>query len=85
VLDEVICGFGRLGSFWGAQRYGVEPDLITFAKGVTSGYFPLGGVLVGAQVRRRLEADPAFVLRHSHTYSGHPGACAAALANLGVL
>ncbi len=85
VLDEVICGFGRLGSFWGAQRYGVVPDLVTFAKGVTSGYVPLGGVLVGTEVRRRLEADPAFVLRHGHTYSGHPGACAAALANLAVL
>ena len=85
VLDEVICGFGRLGPMWGAQRYGVEPDLVTFAKGVTSGYVPLGGVLVGAAVRERLEADPAFVLRHGHTYSGHAGACAAALANLEVL
>lgn len=85
VLDEVICGFGRLGHLWGAQRYGVVPDLVTFAKGVTSGYVPLGGVLVGAGVRERLEADPTYVLRHGHTYSGHPGACAAALANLEVL
>ena len=85
VLDEVICGFGRLGTMWGAQRYGVVPDLVTFAKGVTSGYVPLGGVLVGAAVRARLEADPEFVLRHGHTYSGHPGACVAALANLAVL
>lgn len=85
VLDEVISGFGRLGTQWGAQRYGVEPDAVVFAKAVTSGYVPLGGVLVGRAVRERLEADPAFVLRHGHTFSGHPGACAAALANLEVL
>ena len=85
VLDEVVCGFGRLGPMWGAQRYGVRPDLVTFAKAVTSGYVPLGGVLVGAAVRERLEADESFVLRHGHTYSGHPGACAAALANLAIL
>ncbi len=85
VLDEVISGFGRLGTPWGAQRYGVEPDAVVFAKAVTSGYVPLGGVLVGRAVRERLEADPAFVLRHGHTFSGHPGACAAALANLRVL
>ena len=84
-LDEVICGFGRLGSWWGAQRYGITPDLVTFAKGVTSGYVPLGGVLVGRAVRERLEAEPAFVLRHGHTYSGHATACAAASAVLGVL
>lgn len=85
VLDEVICGFGRLGPMWASQRYGVQPDLLVFAKGVTSGYVPLGGVLVGTAVRERLEADPAFVLRHGHTWSGHPGACAAALANLEIL
>jgi adenosylmethionine-8-amino-7-oxononanoate aminotransferase len=78
VLDEVICGFGRLGHWWGAERYGVRPDLVTFAKGVTSGYQPLGGVLVGPAVREPLEADPDYVLRHGHTYSGHPAACAAA-------
>jgi putrescine aminotransferase len=85
VLDEVICGFGRLGTTWAAQRYDVQPDLVTFAKGVTSGYVPLGGVLVGPAIRERLEADPTFVLRHGHTWSGHAGACAAALANLEVL
>ena len=77
ILDEVICGFGRLGNWWGAQRYGVRPDLVTFAKGVTSGYQPLGGVLVGPAVRAPLEADDTFVLRHGFTYSGHPAACAA--------
>jgi adenosylmethionine-8-amino-7-oxononanoate aminotransferase len=85
VLDEVICGFGRLGSWWGADRYGIRPDLVTFAKGVTSGYVPLGGVLVGPAVREPLEADPSFILRHGHTYSGHPTACAAASANIGIL
>lgn len=77
VFDEVICGFGRLGHWWGADRFGVRPDMVTFAKAVTSGYQPLGGVLVGPAVRAALESDPSFVLRHGHTYSGHPAACAA--------
>jgi putrescine---pyruvate transaminase len=85
IFDEVICGFGRLGTWWGAQRYGVTPDLITFAKGITSGYVPLGGVLVGPAVRAPLEADPAFILRHGYTYSGHPTACASGLANLEIM
>jgi adenosylmethionine-8-amino-7-oxononanoate aminotransferase len=85
ILDEVICGFGRLGHWFGGSRWGVRPDLVTFAKGVSSGYLPVGGVLVGAAVRERLEADPDLVLRHGHTYSGHPTACAAAVANLAVL
>lgn len=84
-LDEVICGFGRLGAWWGADRYDVRPDLVTFAKGVTSGYQPLGGVLVGAALRSRLEADEAFVLRHGHTYSGHAAGCVAALRVLDIL
>jgi putrescine aminotransferase len=82
ILDEVICGFGRLGRWWAAEHYGVRPDLVTFAKGVTSGYLPLGGVLVGPAVRGPLEADPALLLRHGNTYAGHPTVCAAALANL---
>jgi adenosylmethionine-8-amino-7-oxononanoate aminotransferase len=85
ILDEVICGFGRLGTWWAAQHYGVRPDLVTFAKGVTSGYLPLGGVLVGRSVREPLEADPALMLRHGNTYSGHPSVCAAALANLDII
>lgn len=85
VFDEVISGFGRLGTWWGAQHYGVRPDMVTFAKAVTSGYQPLGGVLVGPAVREPLESDPAFVLRHGHTYSGHPAAAAAALANLDII
>ncbi len=85
IFDEVICGFGRLGSWWGAQHYGVTPDLITFAKGVSSGYMPLGGVLIGPAVRAPLEADSAFMLRHGYTYSGHASAAAAGVANLKIL
>jgi adenosylmethionine-8-amino-7-oxononanoate aminotransferase len=85
IADEVICGFGRLGAWWGSEHFGVQPDLVTFAKGVTSGYLPLGGVLVGPAVRARLEADPGFVLRHGYTYSGHPAPAAAALANLDII
>nr|MBA3303959.1 aspartate aminotransferase family protein [Acidimicrobiia bacterium] len=82
VLDEVICAFGRLGSWTGADHYGVRPDLVTFAKAVTSGYVPLGGVLVSRAVLDPLESEPDYVLRHGHTYSGHPTACAAGLAAL---
>jgi putrescine---pyruvate transaminase len=85
ILDEVICAFGRLGTWWGADHFGVRPDLVTFAKGVTSGYVPLGGVLVGPAVRAALEADSQFLLRHGHTYSGHPVACAAGTATLQIM
>ncbi len=85
IFDEVITGFGRLGSWFAAERYGVVPDMITFAKGVTSGYLPLGGVLVGPAVRRALEADPEYVLRHGFTYSGHPTVATAALQNLEII
>jgi putrescine---pyruvate transaminase len=85
IADEVICGFGRLGEWFGCTYYGVRPDLITFAKQVTSGYIPLGGVIVGAKVRAGLEADPNFMLRHGFTYSGHPTATAAGMANLDII
>jgi adenosylmethionine-8-amino-7-oxononanoate aminotransferase len=87
IADEVITGFGRTGHLWGSQRYGIEPDLITFAKGVTSGYQPLGGVLVGERVRAPFwdEPNPAAVFRHGYTYSGHAAAAAAAMANLDIL
>jgi putrescine---pyruvate transaminase len=87
VADEVITGFGRTGHWWGTQRYGIEPDLITFAKGVTSGYMPLGGVLVGERVRAPFWDEPiaGAVFRHGYTYSGHSGAAAAAIANLAIL
>lgn len=84
IADEVITGFGRLGHWFGHQRMGFEPDLLTFAKGVTSGYIPLGGVLLGERVSRVLSADGGE-FAHGYTYSGHPVACAVALANLQVL
>ena len=85
IFDEVITAFGRLGQWFGAIRYGVTPDLITFAKAVTSGYIPLGGVVMGGAVRVPLERDSSYMLRHGHTYSGHPTACAASLANLDII
>ncbi|MBI2764059.1 MAG: aspartate aminotransferase family protein [Chloroflexi bacterium] len=87
IADEVITGFGRTGELWASTRYRIEPDMITFAKGVSSGYVPLGGVLVGERVRRPFWDDPVpgAVLRHGYTYSGHAGAAAAALANLDII
>lgn len=85
IFDEVICAFGRLGEWFGATHFGVTPDLITFAKGVSSGYVPLGGVVVAPSVHEPLETDEAYLLRHGHTYSGHPTCAAAGLANLAVL
>ncbi|MEK9838276.1 MAG: aminotransferase class III-fold pyridoxal phosphate-dependent enzyme [Ilumatobacter sp.] len=85
VFDEVITGFGRLGEWFGAGHFGITPDLICFAKAVTSGYQPLGGVIVGPTVRSALEADPTFVLKTGYTYSGHPTVCAAALANIDII
>jgi putrescine aminotransferase len=85
IFDEVITGYGRLGTWFGADHFGVTPDLTTFAKAVTSGYQPLGGVIVGRRVREPLEADPAYVLKTGYTYSGHPTACAAGLANLEIM
>ena len=85
VFDEVITGFGRLGSWFAANHYGVTPDLITFAKGVTSGYVPLGGVIVGPRLRGWLEADEGYILFHGNTYAGHPTCCAAAIANIEIL
>ncbi|MBL78393.1 MAG: aspartate aminotransferase family protein [Acidimicrobiaceae bacterium] len=81
IFDEVICGFGRTGEWFGAQTFGVTPDLITFAKAVTSGYQPLSGVLVSRAVAAEFE-EPGFLLRTGYTYSGHPAACAAGIANL---
>jgi adenosylmethionine-8-amino-7-oxononanoate aminotransferase len=85
IFDEVITGFGRLGHWFAAQRFDVLPDFQTFAKAVTSGYVPLGGVIVGPGPRAALESDPEFVLTHGFTYSGHPLAAAAGLKNLEIL
>ena len=81
IFDEVISGFGRTGQWFGAQPFGVTPDLITFAKGVTSGYLPLSGVSASRRVCEAFE-EPGFVLRTGYTYSGHPASCAAGIANL---
>jgi adenosylmethionine-8-amino-7-oxononanoate aminotransferase len=86
VCDSVICGFGRLGSWYGIERWDVEPDMITFAKGVTSGYLPLGGVVASERVAEpfwREAGGPVF--RHGATYAAHATCCAAALANLDLL
>ena len=84
IFDEVICGFGRLGTWFGAQHFGVTPDLMTFAKGVTSGYQPLSGVIVSRALCAELE-EPEYMLRTGFTYSGHPSSCAAAVANLALI
>ena len=85
IFDEVITGYGRTGSWFAAHHYGVSPDFATFAKGVTSGYIPLGGVFVGVAPTAALESDADFFLAHGFTYSGHPTACAAALKNLEII
>jgi adenosylmethionine-8-amino-7-oxononanoate aminotransferase len=86
VCDSVICGFGRLGTWYGIERWGVEPDMITFAKGVTSGYLPLGGVVVSEHIAEPFFRGPGGpMLRHGATYAAHPTCCAAALANLDLL
>jgi beta-alanine--pyruvate transaminase len=86
IFDEVITGFGRLGFAFAAERYGVVPDMITFAKGVTSGTVPMGGVIVRKHVYDAFMKGPehAIELFHGYTYSGHPLACAASLAALDV-
>ncbi len=84
IADEVICGFGRLGAWFGSELMQIKPDLITFAKGVSSGYVPLGGVLVGDRVAQVL-IEQGGDFNHGFTYSGHPVACAAALENLQIL
>ena len=81
VSDEVICAFGRLGHMFGAQRYGYEPDIITCAKGITSGYAPLGAMLVTDRVYEPF-ATGATTFMHGYTFGGHPVSCAVALANL---
>jgi putrescine---pyruvate transaminase len=85
IFDEVITAFGRLGSWFASHHYAVAPDMMTFAKAVTSGYLPLGGVVVGPRPRQWLEADDAYLLTHGGTYAGHPTCCAAGLANLEIL
>jgi len=83
VSDEVICAFGRLGYYFGSERYGYQPDVITFAKGVTSGYSPMGGMVVSDRLMEPFTEDTATFL-HGVTFAGHPVSSAVALANLDV-
>jgi putrescine---pyruvate transaminase len=85
VVDAVINAFGRLGTWFAAERFGVRPDLICFAKGVTSGYLPLGGVVISGRVAEPFFERPGAMFRHGPTYSAHPTCCAAAMANLDII
>lgn len=85
IADEVVTGWGRLGHWFGCERFGFEPDLLVFAKGVTSGYLPLGGVVAGPRVQEPFWTGEGTPFRHGYTYSGHAVACAAALANLEII
>jgi adenosylmethionine-8-amino-7-oxononanoate aminotransferase len=86
VVDAVIAGFGRLGEWFGPERWGIRPDMITFAKGVTSGYLPLGGVVISGEISAPFWDEPSPPwFRHGPTYAGHPTCCAVALANMDII
>lgn len=86
ISDEVVTGFGRTGTMFGARTWGVKPDLMTFAKGINSGYIPLGATMINEKVEAGLMNEESFGrVMHGYTYSGHPLACAAALANLTIV
>ncbi len=86
IADEIVTGFGRTGTLFGSRHWGVKPDIMCFAKGINSGYVPLGATAVNARVAAAWERDhPLAAIMHGYTYSGHPVACAAALANLDIV
>ena len=86
IADEIITGFGRTGEWFGLTHWGVQPDIVTFAKGVTSAYLPLGGMMVGEPIARAIQEAPASERwMHSSTYAGHPVCCAVALRTLDIL
>jgi adenosylmethionine-8-amino-7-oxononanoate aminotransferase len=85
ISDEVICGYGRVGDWFASRRFGLEPDMATFAKGITSGYIPLGGVIVGPRIAEPFWSGEAGMFRHGYTYSGHATATAAAHPNLDIM
>lgn len=87
IADEVVTGFGRLGSWFGSRHYGIQPDIMTMAKGLTSGYVPMGATAVSGEVFEPFVSTPTFgpEFRHGNTYAAHPIAAAAALANLDIL
>ncbi len=86
IADEVITGFGRTGNWFGLSRYGIEPDIMSFAKGITSGYFPFGGIGINERIAAAINGAPDELMwMHAFTYSAHPVGCAVALANLDIL
>jgi adenosylmethionine-8-amino-7-oxononanoate aminotransferase len=86
IADEVITGFGRTGRWFGLERWGVQPDILSFAKGITSGYLPLGGIMISEPIHQAMMSAPhADRWMHAYTYSGHPTCCAVALRNLELL
>jgi len=85
IADEVVTGFGRLGRWFGSERYDIQPDMIVCAKGLSSGYMPVGAVIVADGVREVLWSAQAGAFRHGYTYSGHPAGCAVALANIEII
>lgn len=85
ITDEVITGFGRTGKYFGIEHYGVAPDLMCFAKGVTSGYAQLGGVVLSEKIYEDFKRLSTGTLLHGYTYSGHPMACAVALKNIEII
>jgi adenosylmethionine-8-amino-7-oxononanoate aminotransferase len=85
VSDEVITGFGRVGDWFAANLYDLEPDLITFAKGITCGYAPLGGVIAAPHIAEPFFNTPGLIFRHGYTYSAHPTACVAGLTVMDII
>jgi adenosylmethionine-8-amino-7-oxononanoate aminotransferase len=86
IADEVITGFGRTGKWFALDHWNVQPDIVSFAKGVTSAYLPLGGIMVSRQVQNAINEAPADLkFMHAATYSGHPVCCAVGLANVGII
>ena len=84
IADEVICGFGRLGEWFGSEYFDIEADLMPIAKGLSSGYLPIGGLMVGDRVTETV-INKGSDFNHGFTYSGHPAACAVALENIRIL
>lgn len=85
IADEVITGFGRTGAWFAMEHWGVTPDIMTMAKGISSGYLPLGAVVLSNLIRDALYDDPSLVLMHGFTYTGHPVACAVAVRNIEIM
>ncbi len=86
ISDEVITGFGRTGEWFALKHWNVKPDILSFAKGVTSGYVPLGGIQISDEIRETMESAPEFeAYMHGYTYSGHAMACAVGLKNIEIM